>query len=215
MKKNLLYLLLVSASAVHAASFDCSKASSQAEKLICSTPQLSQADERLYKDYLAAKKATGNHHDFKTLVKQNWQTREKCTTVECLANWYEHASQQYQMLSANDAKACMDAGDTTTLRGLLIRMTYPGPPNYESIEDGDTPETYFVLRPDSPIACATDAPQFASHKLMQLVLKSGDYKRYQDLVGGSVEVSGILLYSETGHHHTPLMIETQSIVPVK
>ena len=32
-----------------------------------------------------------------------------------------------------------------TLRGKLIRHTFPGVPNYESIEDGDAPETRWVL----------------------------------------------------------------------
>lgn len=32
-----------------------------------------------------------------------------------------------------------------TLRGKLIRHTFPGVPNYESIEDGDHPETRWVL----------------------------------------------------------------------
>ena len=32
-----------------------------------------------------------------------------------------------------------------TLRGKLIRHTFPGVPNYESIKDGDYPETRWVL----------------------------------------------------------------------
>ena len=32
-----------------------------------------------------------------------------------------------------------------TLQGKLIRHTFPGVPNYESIEDGDYPETRWVL----------------------------------------------------------------------
>ncbi|AWK42663.1 lysozyme inhibitor LprI family protein [Photorhabdus laumondii] len=70
------------------ASFDCAKATSKAEKLICSTPALSQADDNLYINYLQAKLATGNNADFKALVKQNWELREKCVVVECLQDWY-------------------------------------------------------------------------------------------------------------------------------
>lgn len=211
MKKNLLYLLLAVSSA-HAASFDCTKASSKAEGLICSTPSLSQADDRLYQDYLKAKQSTGNSPEFKNLTKQNWKKREQCSTVICLADWYADSSKKYRQLSsAESSHTCIDAGDSVTLTGLMIRMTYPGPPNYESIEDGDEPETYFVLRPDIPIDCATDSPQFGSNKLMQLVVKANDYKKYQHLVGGKVTVAGILLYAETGHHHTPLMVDVNSI----
>lgn len=211
MKRNLLFVLLA-VSSVHAASFDCTKASSKAEKLICNTPSLSQADARLYQDYLKAKQFTGNSPEFKNLTKQNWKKREQCTTVTCLTDWYTNSSMKYQqLLSHKNSNLCSDAGDSVTLKGLMIRMTYPGPPNYESIEDGDEPETYFVLKPDTPIDCAIDAPQYGSKKLMQLVVKSDDYKKYQHLVGGKVTVSGILLYAETGHHHTPLMIEVKSI----
>lgn len=211
MKRNLLFLLLAISSA-HAASFDCTKASSKAEKLICNTPSLSQADDQLYKDYLKAKQSTGNSPEFKHLTKQNWQKREQCSTAACLASWYTDSSMKYKQLSpAESSNACIDAGDSVTLTGLMIRMTYPGPPNYESIEDGDEPETYFVLKPDAPIDCAADSPQFGSNKLMQLVVKSDGYKKYQHLVGGKVTVAGMLLYAETGHHHTPLMIEVKSI----
>lgn len=211
MKRNLLFLLLAISSA-HAASFDCTKASSTAEKLICRTPALSQADDHLYQDYIKAKQSTGNSPEFKHFTQQNWKKREQCSTVTCLADWYTDSSRIYQQLSsAKNRETCTDNGDTVTLKGLLIRMTYPGPPNYESIEDGDTPETYFVLKPDIPVSCATDSPQFGSKKLMQLVVKSTDYKKYQHLVGGKVTVAGILLYAETGHHHTPLMIEVKSL----
>lgn len=211
MNKSLLCLLLV-ASSTHAASFDCAKASSNAEKLICSTPSLSHADEQLYSDYLKAKKATGNSPEFKNLTKQNWKQREKCTTAACLTDWYAESSQAYQQIaSVKDLDECHKDGESISLEGTLIRMTYAGAPNYESIEDGDEPETFFVLKPDNPIDCATDSPQFGNTKLMQLSLKAEDYQKYQDLVGSKVSVTGTLEYAETGHHHTPLMIDTQSI----
>src|SRR5215813_15064234 len=31
------------------------------------------------------------------------------------------------------------------LRGTIISRTFPGPPNYESIREGDTPEAYWLL----------------------------------------------------------------------
>lgn len=209
MKKSLLCILLA-ATSTQAASFDCAKASSKAEKLICSTPSLSQADDQLYNDYLKAQKTTGNSAEFKNLTKQNWKQREKCTTAACLADWYTSSSQEYKKLSSTN-NVCLNAGDAVSLDGLLIRMTYAGAPNYESIENGDEPETYFVLKPDNPIDCANDSPQFGSNKLMQLSVEADDYKKYQDLVGGRTTVIGTLLYSETGHHHTPLMIDTQLI----
>ena len=47
-------LLALTASHAHAASFDCTKARSQVEHLVCDTPALSQLDETLATTYRAA-----------------------------------------------------------------------------------------------------------------------------------------------------------------
>lgn len=212
MKQGLFGILLVASFSAHAASFDCTQASNQTEKIICNTPSLSQADDDLYKDYLQAKWAANNSAGFQYLTKSNLKLREKCITVACLANWYINSKKYNQMylpiqyLPAGNGNS-HNKGDDISLDGTLISMTYAGAPNYESIEDGDTAETYFVLRPDNPIQFPTDAPQFGSTKLMQLSVKTDDYKKYRDLVGEKVTVGGTLLYAETGHHHTPLMID--------
>jgi len=106
----------------------------------------------------------------------------------------------------------MNEGDELSLSGLMIIMTYPGAPNYESIADGDTPETVFVLKPNQPINCASNAPTLESFKLIQLVLSNqNDYKRYRKSIGEQVTVAGHLSYSIIGHHHNPLMLEVTSI----
>lgn len=93
MKKILLLpLLLLSAVNSYGASFDCSKARSWPEKMICSDPILSIEDERLGKIYQLAKKKTGNSKEFKALVKKNWQEREACTSKFCIEDWYERAN---------------------------------------------------------------------------------------------------------------------------
>ncbi|MEQ1966253.1 hypothetical protein ABLA30_04215 [Xenorhabdus nematophila] len=100
LNKVAVVLFLISTTAT-AASFDCTKATSKAEKLICSTPALSQADDALYVDYLQAKVVTGNSNDFKALVKQNWKLREKnCDTEKCLLNWYKRSTELYRQIAA-------------------------------------------------------------------------------------------------------------------
>ncbi|WP_232326359.1 DUF4431 domain-containing protein [Xenorhabdus hominickii] len=46
---------------------------------------------------------------------------------------------------------------------------------------------------------------------MQLVISSDFYDIYRSLVGNRVRVTGSIMYSETGHHHTPLILNTQRI----
>ncbi len=57
MKKVVVISCLLFSSASFAVSFDCSKAQSKTEKLVCDSPSLSQADDELYADYLQAKKS--------------------------------------------------------------------------------------------------------------------------------------------------------------
>jgi len=104
MKYAGLLLLSLTASS-HAASFDCSKASSVSEKLICQTPSLSAADERLATDYRQARTASGNSPEFRQLTKQNWQRREQCQTTACLSDWYRRSQQLYRQIAAPQANS--------------------------------------------------------------------------------------------------------------
>jgi ankyrin repeat protein/uncharacterized protein len=74
----------------HAASFDCGKAESEVEKMICSDDELSRLDESLHKAYLEALKRT----DIKNqMIKSQRQwlknERDACQNAECIRNAYE------------------------------------------------------------------------------------------------------------------------------
>ncbi|WP_231571393.1 MULTISPECIES: lysozyme inhibitor LprI family protein [Xenorhabdus] len=119
LKKVAAALFFVSAVA-NSASFDCSKAVSKVEKLICSTPALSQADDALYVDYLQAKLITGNTDDFKALAKQNWKLREKnCDTEECLLNWYKRSTELYRQIAAKDNKGGVQSNTSSIAKKKL------------------------------------------------------------------------------------------------
>ncbi|MBK4726368.1 DUF4431 domain-containing protein [Pantoea agglomerans] len=189
----------------HAASFDCTKASSVSEKLICTTPALSQADDQLAKVYREAKTASGNSSEFRQMTKENWALREQCKTAACLSEWYSRSQQKYVALTTPPPTACPEEGTEVTLTGKLLRITFPGPPNYESVEQGDEAEVYWVLQADKPV-CADDAANWGDQAQMQLLVQAGMYKTHRYLIGQRVRVNGSLLFAETGHHHTPMMI---------
>jgi len=204
--KSFLFITLFSISALnYAASFDCTKAYDYSEKMICAHSDLSAQDDALEKVYAKAKLATGNSQNFKNIVKQNWLLRKHCNTKQCISNWYTNSNKLYNKI-IYQSQSCMREGQKLILSGTLLRITYPGPPNYESIADGDTPETYWVLQPDKKISCAVDAPNFDNHTKIQLILLGNEYRDYASLVGRNVIINGALMYSETGHHHTSLLI---------
>lgn len=209
--KLLLFISLFSLNGLsNAASFNCSKAYDYAEKMICAHPDLSAKDDALAKIYAQAKSVTGDSQEFKKIVKQNWLLRKSCNTKQCISNWYAHSINIYNKI-IHQSKSCIREGQRLTLSGTLLRITYPGPPNYESIAHGDVPETYWVLQPDRKINCAINAPNFDDHTKMQLVMFGNEYRDYASLVGKNVIVNGNLMYSENGHHHTSLLIIVDKI----
>jgi hypothetical protein len=103
--------------------------------------------------------------------------------------------------------------DTVTVTGTLARMTFPGRPNYESIKDGDEPETGFYLRPataictiGSPDSMMTDNGTLTGIQLVQLVLDSAGYARLRPQLGRVVTLRGTLSVGMTAHYHAPLAL---------
>lgn len=108
---------------------------------------------------------------------------------------------------------------TVTLKGTISRKTFPGPPNYESVKEGDQPETYWVLHLTQPIcvergADLDDVPEEDVSDL-QLVWRGEQYARNLKLLNKRVVISGKLFHSITGHHHTTVLIDVTEIRGLK
>jgi len=101
------------------------------------------------------------------------------------------------------AAECVE-GQAVTLTGTLSEKTFAGPPNYESIQAGDTPETY-VIAALNPGSCV-DSQQ------VQLVF-TGTHTPHilQRLYGKPVSLTGTLFEAQTGHHHTPFLMEVSAV----
>lgn len=71
-----------------AASFDCVKARSIPEKLICGDSELSRKDEELAKVYAKAKAAAPDKAAFSRSATDAWRRREAiCKDAECVTTW--------------------------------------------------------------------------------------------------------------------------------
>jgi uncharacterized protein len=80
-----------------AASFDCSKARSRAEKLICASPELSRRDDELFSLYSKAKAASKDQAEFKREAEAAWRARENsCRDATCLFTWYSERIAHYE-----------------------------------------------------------------------------------------------------------------------
>jgi hypothetical protein len=109
------------------------------------------------------------------------------------------------------------------ITGLTYKKTFPGPPNYESIKQGDMPETRTILKLDNPICIImpdmsdiTDKSVMRDIKEVSLFFPENDvYKKYKRLKHKRVLVTGEIWAAYTGHHHTPILITVLDISPAK
>lgn len=108
---------------------------------------------------------------------------------------------------------CLSYDGIIRVQGTLMRETFPGPPEYQSIEAGDEPETYWLVVLDRPACVAADpadevgqSPAVATLERIQLVVSRDQYRNQADKIGHHVTVSGQLFGAFTGHHKTPVLL---------
>jgi hypothetical protein len=106
--------------------------------------------------------------------------------------------------------------DVVELRGAVVRGTFPGPPKYSDISQGDKSETAWILNLVEAVCVepkASDSlyPGLSGVMRVQLVLDPGQYKKFLPLLEQKVAVSGKLFSAHTGHHHTKLLITVKDI----
>ena len=106
-----------------------------------------------------------------------------------------------------------------TLIGVLQARTYPGPPNFVSIEAGDEPETGYYIELKPPICTITKEESWMlGHERIsevQLVVTKMQYDQLGENLGGVVSIKGALFEAFNGHHHTPVLIDVKSFEGTK
>lgn len=110
------------------------------------------------------------------------------------------------------AAPCLEY-ETVSLSGTLVRQTYPGPPDYESVTKGDEPRVIWVLLPDRRI-CVVDSssryPREYNEREVQLVLEADQYVQYRNLLGKKVIATGKLLHG-SGKYQKRLVLSASEI----
>lgn len=108
-----------------AASFDCAKAATNVEKLVCKTPGLSKADEELSAVYKQAV-AVALIADFVKKEQRGWiARRNKCPSAQCLAEEYETRRLVLAASLTQDATPSPPAGQPLLVRPAQSEMQVP------------------------------------------------------------------------------------------
>jgi len=103
--------------------------------------------------------------------------------------------------------------DTIVLKGTMQQHTFAGPPNYESVANGDRAERVWVLHLAQPIcvSASSDWEKETGVSDLQLVFANGRNPYGKSLRGRKVDVTGTLFRAHTGHHHTKVLLTVSSL----
>jgi len=120
--------------------------------------------------------------------------------------------------SAVWAKTCYDLskGEPHSLSGKLTYVVYPGPPGFESVQKGDTPQPTYVLELVSSICLEGDdfADPKEDFRAVHLVPTKETSGQLKSAVTKNVTVTlQDPFAAHTGHHHQPLVAVVSSVLP--
>jgi hypothetical protein len=94
------------------------------------------------------------------------------------------------------------------LSGMLVCKVFPGPPNYDSVEDGDYPEEGWILKLDSKSKDVLAANHSIDMDEIEIEVEGPFEEGLQRYIGHKVVCRGILRDAENAHHHTQLLLTT-------
>lgn len=112
-----------------AASFDCKKASTVVEQLICNDETLGKLDEQLSETYKSLLQTT-NDRPVLITTQQDWLTaRNQCKTPECVEQSYHNRLSQFAVMPRKGWKHYIN-------RTLKVSFDYPGHFNVKPCAEG-------------------------------------------------------------------------------
>lgn len=120
------------------------------------------------------------------------------------------------LLAAWSAECITLASDShLSFDGRLTFEVFPGPPDYQSVDDGDSPEPTYILLLAKNI-CIDDGGQFADpadqfNSVQLFTTNAALWEKLKSFKGTHVTVTGSGFPAHTGHHHAPLVLEVESI----
>lgn len=111
---------------------------------------------------------------------------------------------------------CPDENQHITLQGKLVQHTYPGPPNFESIKDGDKALTNDFLQLNEPFECSIASTDEMVPEV-QLIFIDKTRVTYADIapsLNKEVIATGETMYLQSGWHFTSVLLVLDDIKEV-
>jgi len=103
------------------------------------------------------------------------------------------------------------------LEGVLSAVIFAGPPNFEDVQKGDSPEPGYILRLPGNICIEGDDFANPAERFNEVQLFAGSEaasRELQDYQNDRVVVQlSDAFAAQTGHHHRPLVASVSSVSP--
>ncbi len=122
---------------------------------------------------------------------------------------------------ANAASSdCVTDGQEITLTGTMKVGQFAGPPNFESVKDGDKLLTYWYLETPKPLCAFTDSSlegkaleKIEPQSRFQLVIKQ-QLNKLNEMFNQNASITAVPFTAHTGYHQTPLVLEVKQFEKV-
>jgi len=131
---------------------------------------------------------------------------------------------QFVIMGGATDKPCLEyEPKTVTLEGYIKIITYPGPPNYESIKNGDRPEKCAILFLKEPICVKADpkSNEYNEDEINQVriqLVPSESVPGFSPYATHKkrkyYRLKGTLFHWITGHHRTPVLMTVNEITEI-
>ncbi|MBM0107750.1 DUF4431 domain-containing protein [Steroidobacter sp. S1-65] len=114
--------------------------------------------------------------------------------------------------------SCLQYGPNE-LVGTLVRQTYAGPPDYESVTKGDEPQVIWLLQLDERVCVAANSryPREPTQIEVELALTEDQYRQYRHLLGRKVVATGELIHGGANYQKSLVLTASElrqtSLVP--
>jgi hypothetical protein len=112
---------------------------------------------------------------------------------------------------AADEYSCLQYGPIR-LVGTLVRQTYAGPPDYESVTKGDEPRVIWVLQLDRRVCVSSNVryPREPTQMEIELALPADQYAQYRPLLGQKIIATGELVHGGA-NYQKPLVLQADNL----
>lgn len=190
--------LLVMGCAAQAASFDCGKARSKVEHIICDNPEISKLDDDLNTAYKAAVQDKQQAEVIKQAQKQWMKKRNVCADSACVEQAYE---MRLSTLSSSDGKGAKhDAKQGFSYTDDYVLDPAPKEMIDWNLEEYKKPRDkkvcslylqnlqYFARRND-PMSCGQPIAPMLKDKIKKVEWENLDPEKYPDLFKAIVKVT--------------------------